>query len=65
MARLKNKRESNITISVIVDGKDEKWYVEKVKENYPCPNLKSIRIDPQLPQKKKIKELFFFSQNES
>ncbi|WP_289289010.1 RloB family protein [uncultured Muribaculum sp.] len=58
MARLKNKRESNITISVIVDGKDEKWYVEKVKENYPCPNLKSIRIDPQLPQKKKIKELF-------
>ncbi len=31
MARLKNKRESNITISVIVDGKDEKWYVEKVK----------------------------------
>lgn len=58
MARQKNKRESNITISIIVDGKDEKWYVEKVKENYPCPNLKSIKIDPQLPQRKKINELF-------
>lgn len=51
-------RKLNNTIAVIVDGKDEKWYIEVMKEHYPCNSIKSIRIDPALPQKKKIQELF-------
>ncbi len=46
------------TLAVIVDGKDEKWYLEKVKKHYPCDKLREIRIEPNLPQEKGVKDLF-------
>lgn len=58
MSRKITKRKGNTTIAVIVDGKDEKWYMEKVKKHYPCTALKHISIKPELPTKKKVNELF-------
>lgn len=58
MSRKTNPRKANTTIAIIVDGKDEKWYIEKVKEHYPCDVLRKIKIEPNLPQKKKIRDLF-------
>lgn len=46
------------TLAVIVDGKDEKWYLEKVKKHYQCDKLREIRIEPNLPQEKGVKDLF-------
>lgn len=61
MARIRNKKTSRESIAVVVDGKDEKWYIEKVKVHYPCNALKYIKIKPELPQKKKVNELFDFA----
>lgn len=58
MSRKINKRKGNTTIAVIVDGQDEKWYMEKVKRHYPCAALEHISIKPELPTKKKVNELF-------
>lgn len=58
MARKTTSRKSNPSIVVIVDGKDEKWYIQKVKEHYPSAVLRQVRIVPELAQKKKIKQLF-------
>jgi len=61
MARVRNQRPSKESIAVVVDGQTEKWYIEKVKAHYPCDALKFIRIKPELPQKKKVQELFDFA----
>ena len=60
MSRKITKRKLNNTIAVIVDGKDEKWYIEMIKQQYQsqCPSLKNVRIEPDLPQEKKMEELF-------
>ena len=58
MSRKINKRKGNTTIAVIVDGQNEKWYMEKVKKHYSCTALKHISIKPELPTKKKVNELF-------
>lgn len=58
MSRRINKRKGRTSIAVIVDGKDEKWYMEKVKKHYSCTVLKYISIKPELPSKKKVVELF-------
>ena len=58
MARVTKNRKSNVSIALVVDGKDEKWYVVKVKEHYPCAALKSVKIKPELPTHKKVQELF-------
>lgn len=63
MARECKTRKSNSAIAIIVDGQDEKWYVNKVKEKYPCDALKSIKVKPELPQKKKVQKLFDFAKN--
>lgn len=57
MARKINPRKSNPSIVVIVDGKDEKWYVQKVREHYPSALLRQVRIVPELAQRKKIAQL--------
>ena len=57
MSRQTKQRKFDNSIAVIADGKTEKWYLEKVKIHYPCEVLKTIRIEPQLPQKKQIDEL--------
>lgn len=51
-------RKSNFSVVVIVDGADEKWYLEKVKENYRPEILGKIKIEPDLVQKKKVSNLF-------
>lgn len=56
--RKANKRSTRCNIAIIVDGMDEKWYIENVKCNYPCSKLKQIKIKPNLPEKKTIDELF-------
>lgn len=58
MARERKLRQGHPAIALIVDGKDEKWYVDRVKEHYPCTALKAIKIKPELPERKKIQDLF-------
>lgn len=65
MSRTKTKREANPSLAVIVDGEDEKWYLNKVKLYYQeqCPIIQRMRIKPDLPQKKKIDDLFNNAKN--
>lgn len=58
MARIIKPRKSNFSVVIIVDGKDEKWYLEKVKENYHPDILRKTSLEPKLAQKKKVAELF-------
>lgn len=58
MARILRKRRSPAAIAIIVDGKDEKWYIEKVRQHYSCDKIRKIKIEPNLPSAKKINELF-------
>lgn len=58
MARIIKKRASKESIAIIVDGKDEKWYISNVKKYYPCTAIKSMKIKPELPERKKVQELF-------
>ena len=57
-----NPRLSEKAIAVIIDGKDEKWYLETVKEHYPNAAMKKATIKPDLPQKKNVDELFGLAQ---
>ncbi len=52
-------------MSVIVDGKDEKWYLENLKKHYSCDALRKSKINPKLPQHKKIDELFLLAKEEA
>lgn len=61
MARERKRRNGRESIAIVVDGKDEKWYINKVKLHYPCATLKTVRIKPELPERKKIQELFDFA----
>lgn len=58
MARKSKNLQGRSSIAIIVDGKDEKWYFERVRQSYPCKKLREIKVEPLLPQKKKVKELF-------
>ena len=51
MRRIK-RRSTEKSIAVIIDGKDEKWYLETIKEHYPNMAMKKATIKPDLPQKK-------------
>lgn len=62
MSRTLKKRTARLSVAVIVDGEDEKWYVEKVKAHYPCPKLNQVKVKPELPYKKKVQELFLFAE---
>lgn len=57
-----NPRSSEKSITVIIDGKDEKWYLETIKEHYPNMAMKKATIKPDLPQKKNVEELFSLAQ---
>ena len=57
MGRQRNIRPINKTVVVIVDGEDEKWYLEKVREHYKPNVLKKVKIIPELATKKKVKDL--------
>lgn len=48
-------------IAVVVDGETEKWYIEQLKKFYQPKITRSIRITPQLPQVKKVAELFEYA----
>lgn len=63
MARKKQKLQKDRGgIAIIVDGEDEEWYINKVKECYPCEKLKQIKVKPELPTKKNVQEQFNFAQ---
>lgn len=53
----KPRQKIRQVIALIVDGKDEQWYMEKVRQFYQDGRFKSLRIEPDLPQKKSIREL--------
>ena len=63
MARESKQRKAKESIALVVDGKDEKWYFERVKAHYPCNALKTTKIKPELPERKKVQELFDFAKN--
>lgn len=63
MARKINQKKGENAIVIIVDGKDEQWYLEKVKEHYAPEKLRSLAIKPDLPVKKKVKDLFEVAHN--
>lgn len=63
MARKCKQKQLKDAIALVVDGQDEKWYIDKVKDHYPCDALKSIRVKPELPVRKKVQELFDFAEN--
>lgn len=63
MARTIKPRKSRISIVVIADGEDEKWYLEKVREYYHPDILRRISIKPDLVQKKKVTQLFEEAEN--
>lgn len=60
MGRHRSLKTMHCSVAIIVDGKDEEWYLSKAKAHYQrqCPALRRISIKPDLPQKKKIDELF-------
>ena len=55
----KSLRES---IAIIVDGKDEKWYIEQMRDTYTKEKKTNIKITPEFPEKKSIRELFDFAE---
>ena len=63
MARERKPRKALSAIAIIVDGQDEKWDVNKVKEHQPCDELKTIKVKPELPERKKVQELFDFAKS--
>lgn len=55
MSRNRKKRLEKTTYSIVVDGKTEIWYLQMMKN---AEDLPRIDIKPDLPKKKKLKELF-------
>lgn len=60
---VKNKKKQNSrtlkpAVAVIIDGQTEQWYIEQIKVGYRPTLTKSLKITPELPQKKTVKELF-------
>ncbi len=51
----KRKRTGKKSYSIIVEGQTEVWYLQLMKEYEKLPR---IDIKPELPKKKKLKELF-------
>lgn len=51
----KRKRTGNISYSVIVEGQTEVWYLQLMKQYEILPR---IDIKPELPRRKRLKELF-------
>lgn len=58
MSRKIKARNLTNTIALIVDGKDEKWYFEKVKQHSSSKSMSYMRIDPDFPDRKKVDDLF-------
>ncbi len=63
MGREIKKRSAKEAIAIIVDGQTEKWYLAKVKDNYPCTALKTVKVKPELPEYKRIQDLFDLAKN--
>lgn len=54
----RNIRPLRESIAVIVDGQTEQWYIEQVKTGYRPKLAGLLKITPELPQKKTVRELF-------
>lgn len=64
MARTIKKQKGRESIALVVDGKDEKWYVAKAKEHYN----KTTKFDPDFtalrPDLKRIPDLSNYEKSE-
>ena len=59
MARKKQKvQEDRGGIAIIMDGEDEQWYINKVKEDYPCNKLRQVKVKPEFANKKNFRDQF-------
>lgn len=59
MVRKKQKLQKDRGgIAIIMDGKDERWYIDKVKECYLCNKLRQVKVKPELPNEKNVEEQF-------
>ena len=61
--RVVGRQQGRPAVAVVVDGKDEKWYLAQAKEYY-CgqkPALRSVKLKPEMPQDKKVQELFEYA----
>lgn len=61
-SKMAGKLSAKKSVCVIIDGKTEEWYIEKVKEHYPNRNMRETSIQPKLPHEKTVKDLFDFSE---
>lgn len=58
--KINKKKASKRAVVVIADGLDEQIYIAQAKSYYSSskPELQSIKVQPELPQKKKVGDLF-------
>lgn len=56
--RRKIKIESVPVFAFVVDGKAEVWYLQMLKRNEQNSRNVQVRIKPEIPQKKSIKEQY-------
>lgn len=64
MARNIKQRPIKSKTVVLIDGKDEKWYIERVKKHHPGSFIKEMKLQPELVEEKKVQELFDRAQYE-
>lgn len=51
----RSRGSGNKSVSIIVDGETEQWYAESLRGH---EQLRKLRIKPDLPKKKSLKELY-------
>lgn len=55
-------RKVQDAVAVIIDGDTENWYIKQVKQQYNPDVTRKLKITPEFPEKKKVKELFNLAQ---
>ncbi|MBD5387030.1 RloB domain-containing protein [bacterium] len=51
-------RKAIDAVAVIIDGETEEWYIKQVKVKYNPSVTRTLKITPEFPEKKSVKELF-------
>lgn len=65
MARTIKPRKAKAAIAVVVDGPDEKWYIDQARKHYCNGKARSLQVSPKFPSRKKVKDLFEAAEDES
>ncbi len=58
----RTKRKANRSYLIVVDGQTEIWYLQLMKEH---EKLKGISVKPELPKRKKLRDLYNMVEKES